>query len=202
MGRNILGPEELLCLPAPFSFGTIEEVEVPFSPNVLERVASTHILIFGPRKFRDGTPITVNSLRYLFGIDPSFSEPCMYNQDWYLNEDFAKSVELDGKWHLMAKKAREDLRAKPPEAIKAMLNGEQFPTAVSCAFAFFAWSLHSRGERLWEHDYIWCSDHDHSGDRIYVGRYEDPDGINKNGFSIHRHLSLKATYSAAPEVAY
>ena len=53
---------------------------------------------------------------------------------------------------------------------------------------------------LWRHDFIWCDDSDHNGDRIYTGRYIDPNGINKNGFNIHRHLSIRPCYGAAPVI--
>lgn len=49
---------------------------------------------------------------------------------------------------------------------------------------------------LWKHDFVWCSDMDHNGDRIYVGKYHDISGVNKNGFSIHRHLALRECYAS------
>jgi hypothetical protein len=122
----------------------------------------------------------------------------MYNQDWYLKEDFA-NMAPDGKWHLIRKEVLEEARAKQPADIERAFTGEQFPTAITCAFTFFAW-WHLRGELLWKNDFVWCSDRDHNGDRIYVGRYEDPTGVNKNGFNVHRYLSLGSPYSAAPEI--
>ena len=47
---------------------------------------------------------------------------------------------------------------------------------------------------LWQNDYIWCNDFDSNEDQIYVGRYYDPLGISKDGFSIHRHLTIKENY--------
>lgn len=47
---------------------------------------------------------------------------------------------------------------------------------------------------LWYHDFVWCEDLDHNGDRIYVAKYHDVDVINKNGFRIHRHLALRPCY--------
>ncbi len=144
--------------------------------------------------------ITLNQLRKQFGVDPAAGEPCFYNQDWYLKEDFAAKEATDGQWHVLPKKVREEWRAKQPEEIEAELTStERFPTAVTAAFAFFAYWFVA-GERLWEHDFIWCSDRDHNSDRIYVGCYKDPAGVNKNGFNIHRHLSLRSSYSAAPEI--
>lgn len=193
-----IGPKELSTLP--FKCGE-NAPAVPFYDDVLKKNADTHLLIFTPRTYADGTPITLNSLRERFGIDPVASEPCMYAQDWYLKEDFASKTSLDGKWHLVRKDVLEDARAKSPEDIEGSLRtGEAFPNAVTCAFAFFAYWFATGDEVLWKHDFVWCSDRDHNGDRVYVGRYEDPAGINKNGFNIHRHLSLRPAYSAAPEI--
>jgi hypothetical protein len=173
---------------------TLDVSPVPFDGEVLEAHADTHILIAAPRI----PGLTINWFREHFGVDPS-KEPCMYNQDWYLREDFAAKTELDGGWHLIRKSVLEEARAKQPDDIERALSGERFPSAITLTFTFFAWwFLHN--ETLWKHDFLWCSDRDHSGDWIYVGRYEDPAGVNKNGFNIHRHLALRPAYSAAPEV--
>ena len=196
-----IGPAELARLASPLRFGPLPETPVLFSGDALKTYADSHVLVFAPPALADGMPITLNVLRSLFGTDPSVSEPCFYNQDWYLKEDFAAKTSLDGKWHLVRKDVLEDTRAKLPEDIETSLNAsEAFPNAVTCAFSFFAWWFHTGGEKLWKHDFVWCSDRDRNGDRIYVGRYEDPDGVNKNGFNIHRHLSLRPAYSAAPEI--
>jgi hypothetical protein len=71
----------------------------------------------------------------------------------------------------------------------------KFPSAILCVYAFFAYYC-SYGEMLWHNDFVWCLDTDHNGDRIYVGKYHDVDGVNKNGFSIHRHLSLRSCYAS------
>lgn len=145
--------------------------------------------------------ISLVELREQFGVDPTVSEPCFYDQDWYLKEDFAAKTVTDGDWHLLNKYVREGWRARLPEDIEKELGArERLPTAVTATFAFFAWWFYTGGEKLWTHDFVWCSDRDHNGDRIYVGRYEDPAGVNKNGFNVHRHLSLRSAYSAAPEI--
>jgi hypothetical protein len=192
-GIPTIGPKELAGVP--FLAGEkLDTPPVPFSNDVCAAHKGTHILVFTPRikKF------TLVGMREAFGTDPSKSEPCMYDQDWYLKEEFA-SLPPDGKWHLVRKEVLEDARAKEPTDIEKSLSGEVFPKAVTLAFTFFVWHfLHK--EALWKHDFLWCSDLDHNGDRVYVGRYEDPTGVNKNGFNIHRHLSLRPAYSAAPEV--
>jgi len=198
---EIIGPAELQKLNVPFGLDTDAVPPHPFSDEVLARLGDEYLLVFTPRAAKDGNIITLAYLREKFGTDPAHSEPCMYNQDWYLNENFASKTALDGGWHLLRKSVLEDARAQAPERIERGLpQGEQFPSAITCAFTFFAWWLHTGGEKLWKNDFLWCSDKDHNGDRIYVGRYEDPAGINKNGFNIHRHLALRSFHSVAPEI--
>lgn len=81
---------------------------------------------------------------------------------------------------------------QPLELLNENIN---FPTAILCVYTFFAY-YYARKELLWHHDFVWCSDTDHNGDRIYVGKYHDVDEVNKNGFSIHRHLALRNCYGA------
>src|SRR3989344_3031492 len=172
---NTVGPNELKQLP--FLAGALFDAPaIPFSDDVLRAHENTHILVFTPRV----PTFTLVVLRDIFGMDPSQHEPCTYNQDWYLKEDFANTPP-DGKWHLVRKEVIENMRAKRPEEIEAALSDEQFPSAITCAFTFFAW-YHLKGEVLWKHDFLLCSDRVHNGDRIYVGPFKDPAGINTNGF--------------------
>lgn len=192
-GSSFLGKEELQALPLPFSFIELSVPSIPFSDEVLMRCAMTHILIFAPK-----CGVNLLWLRENFGTDPA-KQPCMYNQDWYVKEAFASKC-LDGAWHLIPRVVREEYRAERPETIEETLRGESFPSAILCAFTFFSYWCATGGEQLWKHDFLWCDDRDHNSDWIYVGRYEDPSGVNKNGFNIHRHLALRSAYSAAPEV--
>jgi hypothetical protein len=137
----------------------------------------------------------------IFGANPSKKEPCFYNQDWYLNENFAKDKTLELKWYLISKTTDKKTRGKNPEELKKHISKtENFPSAVLATFVFFAYYLHTGGDILWKEDFIWCKDRDSNGDRIYVGRYKDPKKINKNGFNIHRHLQIKTCYGFAPEI--
>ena len=100
---------------------------------------------------------------------------------------------LDLRWFLLKKNVIESSRAvQPLELLNENIN---FPTAILCVYTFFAY-YYARKELLWHHDFVWCSDTDHNGDRIYVGKYHDVDEVNKNGFSIHRHLALRNCYGA------
>jgi hypothetical protein len=202
-GSLYLGPEAWEGFAGRFRVAPTQDAPSPhWSADFLARHSKTHLLLYAPCQHADGAPITLNSLRSCFGVDPAVSEPCFYNQDWYLKEDFAARQPLAPGWHLLQVCAMEEARARTPQDIESALPpNATFSLAVNYAFAFFAFWLRTGGKRLWEHDFIWCADRDHNGDRIYVGRYEDPAGINKNGFNIHRHLALRAFYSAAPEVS-
>ena len=189
MCKNMIGPEELKAL-REMGLRVPENIpEIPFSPEELARKQEDYLLVLGVSTFADGTKVTIRNLRERFGLDPEVSEPCFYNQDWYVREDFI-DVPMEDGWFLIRKNVYEDSRAvQPAELMKT----HEFPSAIRCVYAFFA-AWFALGIRLWEHDFVWCSDTDHNGDRIYVGKYHDIDGVNKNGFSIHRHLALRPCY--------
>lgn len=191
-GTSFLGPDEL----RPFmeKLGANVELTVPdlnYSIEELEQHAHDYILVMGCSTF-GCQEITIRSLREVFGVDPDQSEPCFYNQDWYLHEDFI-DLPLENRWYLIRKSVVESSRAVLPEQL--MERRMVFPSAILVTYAFFA-NYFQTGEFLWYHDFVWCSDVDHNGDRIYVGKYHDIDGVNKNGFSIHRHLALRNCYAA------
>lgn len=203
VGRDFLGPNELhalrtrlgIMLPKPTDIPAI-----PFSREELVRARrAEHLLILGIPVASDGEPLTLMKMRERFGIDPSRSEPCFYNQDWYLNEPFACETAPELQWYLIRKAVTEESRGKNPDDLVGRLSlGEKFPPAVLTAFAFFAYYFHSGGGKLWEHDFVWCSDNDSNGDRIYTGRYCDPRKLAKNGFNIHRHLTIRSCHGSAP----
>ena len=189
MCKNIIGLDELKTAGIPGLLLPPAAPPVPFSGPELERRGDDYLLVLGVSSFSDGTPVTIRNLRKRFGMDPEVSEPCFYNQDWYEKEAFI-DIPMEDGWFLIRKNVYENSRAvQPAELMKEYA----FPPAVRCAYAFFA-AWFALGIRLWEHDFVWCSDTDHNGDRIYVGKYHDIDGVNKNGFSVHRHLALRPCY--------
>jgi len=188
MGANFVGSKELMKIDL-FDFDIMKELSVPYSAEELEKKKDDYYLIRGISRFSDGTAVTIRTIQNVVGNDPLLFEPCFYNQDWYMNEDFIDAPMKDG-WFFLRKKVYDDSRAKQPSDL---IKVYEFPQAIICVYAFFTVCL-SCDEKLWIDDYIWCSDVDHNGDRIYVGRYHDKDGINKNGFSIHRHLKLRPCY--------
>lgn len=162
-----------------------DSLVVPFSKRELEEKKQDYLLILGCSHFNDGLDVTIRSLRNIFGLTPYQSEPCFYNQDWYENESFIDAPMSDG-WFFIRERVFEASRAvMPSELVKSYT----FPSAVTCTYSFFLVWL-TMGIVLWPHDFVWCNDRDHNGDCIYVGRYYDSQGINKNGFNIHRHLSI------------
>lgn len=193
-GDNFLGLDELSYFFKrfhPLGNSDVEIPEIPWDKNILDKLAHNYLLILGIPSW-GGVDINIRNLRNCFGINPEISEPCFYNQDWYLNENFIDEC-LELKWYLIRKSAYSETRAIDPNVL--LEHQIKFPSAILCCYTFLAAWL-SRNIKLWEYDFVWCSDVDHNGDRIYVGKYTDIDGINKNGFSVHRHLALRPCYSA------
>ena len=189
MGGNLIGPDELRTAAA-LDLRIPETVpDIPYPAAELAAKKDDYLLVLGTGFFADGTPVTIRNLKQRFGKDPEESEPCFYNQDWYDKEDFIDVPMKDG-WFLIRRNVYEDSRAVQPSEL---MKEYRFPQAVTCTYAFFA-AWFTLGLKLWIHDFVWCSDTDHNGDRIYVGKYHDVDGVNKNGFSIHRHLALRPCY--------
>lgn len=203
MGVNFIGPDELsgiagkMNIPDARTLGNIPPI--PYREDDVAAVRSTHLMILGAPKAADGTPLTLVKMRAHLGWDPATSEPCFYNQDWYLKEKFANETTLEPRWYLVRKEVVEATRGKTVDAGKdALAEHEQLPSAMVTAYAFFAYYFLTGGQLLWKNDFIWCADTDANGDRIYTGRYVDPKGVNKNGFNIHRHLSVRPCYGIAP----
>lgn len=193
-GRNFIGKEELMPFFKALDIGEVEiqEKTIEYRDSDLQKAAEEgYILIYGANQV-NGQNITLRFLRDKFGVNPDVSEPCLYNQDWYLKEDFM-DLALDAQWYLIKKDVYEDSRAIMPGDLNQ--RGLKFPPAILCGYTFFAYFF-ARNEYLWWHDFVWCCDTDHNGDRIYVGKYHDIDGVNKNGFSIHRHLALRPCYGS------
>ena len=193
-GNNLIGIEEQKPFFKAMGFSDIEiqNKQIEYSDSDLWKVAKEdYILLYGVEQVNDKR-ISLRFLRERFGVNPDVSEPCLYNQDWYLKEDFI-DITLNNRWYLIKKEVFEDSRAVMPGDLTQ--RGLNFPPAILCGYTFFAYYF-ARNEYLWWHDFVWCRETDHNGDRIYVGKYHDIDGVNKNGFSIHRHLALRPCYGS------
>jgi len=198
-GKSFIGADEIaelakkMNLPDPRSTKT-EVPQITFTKEQLQKVKDSHVLFLAIPFHSDQSAVNILSMRNWFGTDPAKQEPCFYNQDWYLNEEFVKSTFKSG-WYLMSKNLVQETRGRQVAEIKELMLKSEFPSAVLTCYFFFLSYLHFN-EPLFRHDYLWNSDTDGNGDRIYVGKYIDPLGQNKNGFEIHRHLSLKSNYGA------
>lgn len=199
MTNNFIGPNELKLIEKEMGIYIPEEVLIDppiiqFDEELLEKLKNEYILILGIPYYKDKTPLTIVKMREHFGWDPDKSEPCFYNQDWYLSENFAKKLTLDLKWNLIGKNLIKESRGINPDYSGNTKEFDVLPSALLLSFTFFAYFLHTHGKILWESEYVWCKDLDHQGDRIYIGKYIDRTGINKNGFNIHRHLKINNNY--------
>lgn len=190
MGNHFIGKDEINSIGLFVEQDDANVPEIPFSEKDIELKKQDYLLILGVSRLKSGEQTTIRNLQRIFGKDPDIKEPCFYNQDWYDNEDFV-DIPIKNEWFFIRKDVFEDSRAIQPSELQKKY---WFPSAISCTYAFFVTWL-SKGIKLWQHDFVWCSDVDHNGDRIYVGKYHDVDGINKNGFSIHRHLALRECYA-------
>jgi len=196
LGTNFIGPDELALIADKMGIKIPSEIPIiPYDLEDLKNKKNDYILIIGASKMSNGKPLTLRALRDHFGINPDVSEPCFYNQDWYLKENFIEKS-LKSKWFLIRKNVFNETRGKNPDEI---INHYSFPTAILCAYSFFIYWFHAN-ECLWKHDFVWCNDLDANDDRIYVARYFDPIGISKNGFSVHRHLRIRENYGCAEEL--
>lgn len=199
MGRRVIGLPELHAVAERLKITVPSRIPpIPFTLSTLERAARDHVLVLGVRSDALGRPLTINSFREHFGIDPAVSEPCMYNQDWYVREAFAARTRLKARWYLIGTAVAPDTSGQLPDSIERRFarRGWQYPSAILATFTFFANYFLHNGELLWRRQFIWCSDRDHHGDRIYVGHYLAQRAGNRNGFNIHRHLSLRPVHGA------
>ena len=207
MGENFIGLEEFLSIKKEMGIhipeNTLETLPlVDFPEDLLERCKNDYLLILGIPFYKDGSELTIVKMRDHFGCNPEKSEPCFYNQDWYIKEYFAKNMTLDFQWYLVKKNVFEEYRGMDPgDIIKNLKTKQILPSAILCAFTFFSYYF-LRNEYIWKNDFVWCSDLDCNKDQIYIGRYFDSNKINKNGFNIHRYLSLKDHYSAIVEIKH
>jgi hypothetical protein len=196
--QNFIGPDEIYDIKDKLGiyYSATDIPELPFSMCFLESMRNDYLLILFVPYFKDNTSLTIIKMKEHFGTDPLIAEPCFYNQDWYLNEPFAAKNDLNTRWYLIRKNLIDESRGIDYTYTQKLRMKSILPSALICTYTFFSYYFHSGGKILWPFDYIWCNDKDHNNDQIYVGRYIDPNKINKNGFSIHRHLSINHNYGS------
>ena len=191
---NFIGPFELCMISEKIGIsnpidGTLQIPKIQFTNEELIEKSNTHLLILFVPNFIDNSELTICKLRNYLGVNPLQTEPCFYNQDWYLKEKFANEAIDKIGWYLIKKEMRDESRGLIPTELQI----KSLNSALILSYVFFATYFYTN-RILWENDFIWTSDQDSNSDLIYVGRYLDPLGISKNGFSIHRHLSITKHY--------
>ena len=141
MGRNFIGPDELTSIAAEMNIAPVKTVpKIHYDEKTLMKYAKDYLLILGVAKNKNGTALTLNSMRTCFGLDPVMSEPCFYNQDWYVKEKFASATTMKPRWYLIRKNVIKETRGVRPDILEGKLKkGEQFPSAVLTAHTFFAY---------------------------------------------------------------
>lgn len=190
MKNNFIGQDELNKIGDVLNMNIPKVVpEIPFSEEDLLSKSDTHVLILCVNKFTDETPVNIINIKKRV---EKVASPKFYNQDWYLKEKFIEKS-LTIKWKLVRKELVDESRGLNPDGIRQNYN---LHSAVELVYVFFVNYLVNNGEKLWNNDYVWCSDFDDKGDQIYVGRYTDASGLNADGFEIHRHLRIKENYGA------
>lgn len=114
-----------------------------------------------------GAAHTGFTLRDILGRHPEH----FYLQTWYLDEPF-----LDQRW--------PPLRMLPSQVIDRAVvpSADWLPSASQLAFLYVC-DPHAA---VWNR-YLWCSDRDLLGQRIYVGS-------NGKGLEIHRHLHITSRW--------
>lgn len=193
--KDFIGYDEILQISKTSKLIPRED-EMPIIPYTEEELITfeknDYFLLLGVSYSNVNTPVTLKLMRSLWGINPQASEPCFYNQDWYLNENFFSDQMVLRKWYLFKKNVIPESRGK---LILDLPSTTHNPYACECAYAFFMYYFYNN-KAIWPYDYIWCLDRDTNSDQVYVGRYFDKNGINSNGFSIHRFLTINNSYGS------
>ena len=143
-GVNFIGEEELKPFFKALGFGKVENKECPiqYNDSDLQKAASEgYILIYGVRNI-NGQDVTLKFFREKFGVNPDESEPCLYNQDWYMKEDFMDTT-LETKWYLIKKDVYEESRAVMPGDLTQQ--GLNFPPAILCGYSLSCSDVPFRG---------------------------------------------------------
>tara|TARA_B100001113_G_C21076752_1_gene608022 strand:- start:404 stop:1054 length:651 start_codon:yes stop_codon:yes gene_type:complete len=197
LGEDFIGPNELNNISENSGLEKIINLNsipvLDLSEQELKNLKDNNlILLLVYPKMKNKKFLSLKNLKDFYGSNRMDSVG-FYNQDWYINQSFYLSEICNPIWYTIPKDIDNQTRGKLP---KSNLESNKLPSALILAYCFFIYNLISKGHILWKHDYLWCSDFDHNQDMIYVGRYSDPEGINNNGFSIHRHLKISSLYGS------
>ena len=128
-GNNFIGPEQVNNLLNEMGLQFLKKEDVPemnYTMDLLQSKASDYLLVMGYAG-DDDYPLNIIRFRDTFGVNPEQKEPCLYNQDWYLAEDFVNET-LAKRWYLIKKDVIEESRAVMPADL--MGQNISFPSAI------------------------------------------------------------------------
>ena len=188
-GKNYIGLDQLSGIASKFNIELPKiEPKINFNFDSMNIDYNDYILILGVNKLHGGIKLNILEIIKIFGYKKNKENPIFYNQDWYIKHNFVNQS-LDFKWYLIKKNIYPDSKAILPD----FTTYKDLPNAILCTYTFFVYYL-INNEILWKSNFVWCSDFDDNGDRIYVGKYNDKAALNNDGFSIHRHLTIRDHY--------
>ena len=139
-GTHFIGARQICNISDNYQFldkDGIEAKELPFQLEYLKTLKDTHILFYFHPYLSDKSVLTINAIKDFFGTNPDNSEPCFYNQDWYLKEVFANTNSINPGWYLLEKEVDNSTRGLSPEN----LSKQRFPPALLCTYLFFIFYL-------------------------------------------------------------
>lgn len=176
MGKNFLGVEEVAeCFGIQLTQEELITVaEIPFTEATLQECKDSHILFLGVNHDKEGKPLTINRFREML---PSTGQPRFWSyQSWYDKEKFATKETPELKWYLIRKTVTKESRSKNyTEQEKLLKENEERERAIVYVYGIFL-MFKARNERLFETDYVWCTDLGSDGHRVFVGGF-DSEGL-------------------------
>lgn len=161
MGRNCFGIEEAIkhfgVNPSRSQLAAL--AEVPWSEEVLTACKDTHVLI------------AVFTLSVLEVRGKVKDKGLFYGQDWFNKEAFA-SDRGEASWQLVRKTPVSDSTLKIWGEQQALLTqSETTPSARVMVYTIIGHYL-ATSERLFERNYVRCSDVFSDGRRVFVGDFD------------------------------
>lgn len=144
--------------------------EIPFSQETLEMAANKEWR--GKRAILWAAPpgITMLKLREIFGTDPNH-QPCIYNNDWWLSEAFAKETLRPG-YHLTLVELPRETKNKSYKRQKALMTKqEQLVKPVELTFLALTNFIINNNDRILKNGYFRTDMLGSGGSAVYLGRF-------------------------------
>jgi len=186
MGKNFLGVEEVRqSLGVQLTEEELEKVrDIPFSTRTLRECKDSHILFLGVGHDKEGRPLTISRLREMFpaGTQPRFRS---YPKLARSREGYATTETPCLRWHLVARRLREESRSKPYWQQEESLRENEYRESAVVYVYMMLLMYKARGERLFEKDLVWCKNVGPDGSPVAAG-YFDAVGLYVSDWWVRR----------------